>query len=83
VAAGVKVEQADVHVEGMDCEACAVHLRRVLSKVGGFHDLHLDLATKTVSVTYEPAPGRLDAYVQAINELGYEASLPQKVKTAP
>ena len=76
VAAGQKVEQAVIHVEGMDCAACATHIRGALTKVGGFHDLTLDLQGHAVTVTYEPAAGRLPAYVAAINDIGYEASLP-------
>jgi mercuric ion transport protein len=74
--AGAAVAHATIHVEGMDCEACATHIRGALAKAGGFHDLTLDLKAKTVTVAYEPAPGRLQAYVAAINDLGYEASLP-------
>lgn len=63
-------------VKGIDCEACAVPLRIALAKVGGFHDLTLDIAKQTITVGYTPAAGRLAAYVAAINELGYEANLP-------
>lgn len=79
--AGAKVEHATLHVEGMDCEACATHIRVALAKVGGFRDLTLDLKAKTVTVGYESAPGRLQAYVGAINDLGYEASLPATTTT--
>lgn len=76
VASGVHVEQAVLAVQGLDCEACAGPIREALTHVGGFHDLKLDLKAQTVTVTYEPAAGRLRAYVDAINDLGYEASLP-------
>jgi mercuric ion transport protein len=74
--AGVTVVNATIPVEGMDCEACSVHVRKALSEVGGFHDLKLDLPGHSVAVSYEPAPGRLEGYVKAINDLGYEATLP-------
>ncbi len=77
VATGQKVEQAVVQVEGMDCAACATHIRGALGKVGGLHDLTLDLKGHAITVTYEPAAGRLQTYVAAINDLGYEASLPE------
>lgn len=67
---------ATLRVEGMDCEACAVNIRGALAKVGGFRDLRLDLKARTITVRYEPAAGRVEAYVSAINDLGYEASLP-------
>jgi mercuric ion transport protein len=75
-AAGVTLASITIPVEGMDCEACSVHVRKALTAVGGFHDLKLDLPGHSVAVSYEPAPGRLEAYVKAINDLGYEATLP-------
>ena len=66
---------AVIHVEGADCEACAAHIRVALDKVGGFHALALDVPSQRITVTYEPTPGRLDAYVAAIDHLGYEAAL--------
>jgi copper chaperone CopZ len=74
--AGQHLEQAVIQVHGIDCEACAAPLRNALTKVGGFNDLRLDLPKQTIAVSYEPAPGRLAAYVAAIDDLGYEASLP-------
>lgn len=75
VASSASVQSAELHVQGMDCEACAVHIRAELLKVGGFHDLKLDLGKQTILVSYEPSPGRLEAYAKAINDLGYEATL--------
>ena len=66
-----------IRVEGIDCEACAAPIRRALEQVGGLRALALDVPAQLVTVTYEPAPGRLAAYVSAINTLGYEAS-PQR-----
>jgi mercuric ion transport protein len=67
---------ATIAVNGIDCEACAAPLRKALARVGGFRDLSLDMSKQTVFVSYEPASGRLEAYVAAINDLGYEAKLP-------
>jgi mercuric ion transport protein len=75
-AANASTATATISVEGIDCEACAVQIRQALAKAGGFHDLQLDIPHQSITVTYEPTPGRLEAYVAAINELGYEAKLP-------
>lgn len=79
-APGAPVEHATILVQGMDCEACAVHIRGALAKVGGLHDMTVDRGAQTITVAYEPASGRLQAYVAAINDLGYEASLPSAAK---
>ena len=73
--ASVETQTAIFRVQGADCEACAAHLRSALGKVGGLHELTLDVATQSATVTFEPAPGRLDAYVAAIDDLGYEARI--------
>jgi mercuric ion transport protein len=65
--------EARIEVDGMDCEACAAPMRRALGKVGGFHGLTVDLPGRAIIVSYEPAPGRVDAYVDAIYALGYDA----------
>lgn len=70
------LSKVTIDVQGIDCEACAAPIRKALTKVGGLRDLELDIPKRTIRVTYEPAPGRLAAYVAAINELGYEAKLP-------
>lgn len=67
-----------INVHGIDCEACAAPLTRALAKPGGLHGVALNIPDQRITVTYEPAPGRLEAYVAAINELGYEASLPEE-----
>jgi copper chaperone CopZ len=70
--------KATILVAGIDCEACAAPMRKVLAKTGGFHDLEVDIPKQAITVTYEPAPGRLEDYVRAIDALGYEASLPPR-----
>jgi hypothetical protein len=54
-----------------------------MTSVGGFHDLKLDIPNQTVLVTYEPAPGRLQAYAKAIeDETGFEVTLPANATAA-
>lgn len=74
-ASDVVLAKAVLHVEGMDCQACSVHARKELAKVGGFHDLALDVPNRTLTITFEAAPGRLDAYLKSLKELGYEAEI--------
>jgi mercuric ion transport protein len=75
MAATAAIETAIIHVQGVDCDACAAPLRRALTKVGGLRDLVLDVPAQNALITYEPSSGRLEAYLAAIDELGYEASL--------
>jgi len=69
------VATAVIRVDGIDCEACAGPMRKVLTAAGGFDDLHLDVRRKLVTLSYEPGPGRPEVYLKAIDDLGYEARL--------
>ncbi|WP_394831460.1 heavy-metal-associated domain-containing protein [Pendulispora rubella] len=69
------LESATFDVAGVDCEACAAPMRAAPAKVGGLRDLRLDVRAQRVTIAYEPAPGRPLAYVNAFDDLGYEAKL--------
>ncbi|MFO0739581.1 MAG: heavy metal-associated domain-containing protein [Labilithrix sp.] len=74
---GAPIARATLQVRGIDCEGCAAGLRKAMSAVGGFGDLQLDVPHQTVAITYQPAPGRLEAYAKAIeDETGFEVTLP-------
>jgi mercuric ion transport protein len=70
-----------LRVRGADCEACAVHMRKALERVGGLDRLDLKVAQGEVEIVYVPEPGRLEAYAAAITELGYPATI--RAATAP
>jgi len=72
------LEKVTFEVPGIDCEACAAPMRAALTKVGGLHDLRLDIPAQSVTVAYEPTPGRVVAYLNAINDLGYETKLHER-----
>ncbi len=72
-APAVTTQSATLRVLGANCEACAVHMRKELAQVGGLTRLELDVENETVRLQFEPAEGRLAAYVARLNAMGYEA----------
>lgn len=74
---------AAIHVDGIDCEACAGAIRRALRRAGGFVDMRMDVKGQSVSVSYEPGDGRPDTYVAAIETLGYDAHLVEVRRSLP
>jgi copper chaperone CopZ len=74
---------AVVRVEGIDCEACAIPIKRALSAAGGFDHLQLDVAAQTVTIFYQPGPNRPEAYLRALETLGYEARVEDLRGTSP
>ncbi len=67
-----------LHVEGMTCPSCKVAVRTALSKLDGVKDARVDVAKKSATVDYDPARVTPPQMVDAVNRLGYEASLPAK-----
>lgn len=60
---------------GMSCEECPRTVRAALDRVGGVRRFDGDLSAQTVTVGYERAPGRLEAYVKAIESVGFRSGI--------
>lgn len=67
-----------LRVEGMTCPSCKVAVRMALSKLAGVKDATVDVARKSATVDYDPARVTPPQLVEAVNRLGYQASLPAK-----
>jgi len=64
-------ERVDLPVSGMTCAACARTIERTLSHTPGVERAHVNFATSTATVQYDPAQARVGDLVGAIEELGY------------
>jgi Cu+-exporting ATPase len=53
-------------------------VRTALSKLDGVKHARVDLAEKSAAVEYDPARVTPQQMVDAVNRLGYKASLPEK-----
>lgn len=60
-------------VEGMNCGSCVRHIGEALSEHLQVVEQTIDLATKTVTVTFDPAVTSADAIVKVLSEEGYPA----------
>lgn len=68
--------RVELGIEGMRCAACAAHVQTALARLPGVRDAHVNIATKTASVEFDPnsvAPPRM---ALAVRDAGYEAILP-------
>jgi mercuric transport protein len=77
-AEGAGGASVSLHVEGMTCASCKVAVRTALTKLEGVKDARVDVANKTATVDYDPTKVTLQQLVDAVNRLGYPASLPAK-----
>ena len=72
------LDRVVISVEGLSCLACEVPVRLALRKVDGVKSVHVNAASKTATVDYEPAKTSPEQLVAAINNTGYHAALPRK-----
>src|SRR5262249_19926213 len=61
----------DVPVSGMTCAACARAIERTLSATEGVSLAHVNLATNTATIEYDPTRATMGDFVHAIEDIGY------------
>jgi P-type Cu+ transporter len=64
-------ERVDLPVTGMTCVACARAIERQLSSTPGVSSAHVNFATNTATVEFDPHVTQLPVLVGAIEEIGY------------
>ncbi|MCX6252743.1 MAG: heavy-metal-associated domain-containing protein [Bacteroidetes bacterium] len=72
-----KSETLKIKVE-MGCGSCQAKIQSGLGKTEGVEKAVADLATKTVTITYDPAKTNKDKLVKAIETLGYRTEFTAK-----
>src|SRR5215471_12565503 len=64
-------ERVDLPVSGMTCAACARAIERALANTPGVESAHVNFATSTATVEYDPNRAKAGDLIGAIEELGY------------
>lgn len=64
-----------VQVEGMTCASCGVTVRIAVKKLYGVKEAKVNVSGKEAAVEYDPAKVTPEKIVEAINNVGYHASL--------
>jgi P-type Cu+ transporter len=70
-------ERVDLPLTGMSCAACARSIENQLSATPGVATAHVNFATSTATVEFDPARAAVRDLVGAIEELGYGVSQPE------
>lgn len=74
--AGPSATYVTLRVEGMTCASCAFTVRTALEKLDGVKNAKVSKAENQAVIDYDPAKVTPKQMVDAINKLGYRASLP-------
>jgi len=69
-------ERVDLPVSGMSCAACARSIENQLAATAGVTSAHVNFATSTATVEFDPARTAVRNLVDAIEELGYGVPQP-------
>jgi Cu+-exporting ATPase len=70
-------ERVDLPLTGMSCAACARSIENQLSATPGVAAAHVNFATSTATVEFDPARAAVRDLVDAIEELGYGVPQPE------
>lgn len=62
-------------VQGMDCPACPITVKKSLEKVKGVKSAKVDFAKKSATVRYDDATASLDQLTKATTDAGYPSSV--------
>ncbi len=66
----------ELETSGMHCGSCAMLIDMTLADIAGVESSSTDHANGTTVVTFDDAVTSVDAIIDAIRGVGYEASLP-------
>ena len=75
-------ERLDLPIEGMTCASCAARIERRLNKLEGV-TASVNYATEQAAVEYDPSRVTPDALIEAVEETGYSAHLPETGTVTP
>lgn len=71
-------ESVTLAIEGMTCASCSTAIRTALKRLDGVRDARVKADEKRAVVDYEPAKVTPQQMVDAVNKLGYQASVAPK-----
>jgi Cu+-exporting ATPase len=71
----VAMEKVELDIHGMTCASCAARIEKALNKMDGVTEARINLATERGTITYHPQSVELEAILQKVRDLGYEATI--------
>lgn len=72
---GIATDTIELDITGMTCAACSNRIEKVLNKTNGVKDATVNLTTEQANVNFYPEETSIDAIIQRIQKLGYDASV--------
>ena len=73
-----KMLVAHVNIEGMTCQSCVKNIEGVMSEKQGVNTIKVSLENKNAVIQYNPILTNPETLGDQIDDMGFEASLPEK-----
>lgn len=67
--------KAEIHIEGMQNDSCAVKIRETLSLTAGVHEADVTFKRRTVIVDFDEEIVQQSTLIKKIQDLGYTATI--------
>ncbi|MEK5441189.1 heavy metal translocating P-type ATPase [Fredinandcohnia sp. FSL W7-1320] len=71
-------ETNHLEISGMHCAACATRIEKVVSKIEGVEEVHVNLTTEKGRVTFTNTLTNINEIINRINKIGFEAKIDRK-----
>ncbi|AZI19393.1 heavy-metal-associated domain-containing protein [Empedobacter brevis] len=76
----VGTQKVMMPVDGMTCSACQSNVKKTIKSFEGVSDVEVSLEKRYAYFTYDPQKVKIENIQKAVNDKGYTAGKPQKVK---
>jgi copper chaperone CopZ len=73
--------QAELNIEGMHCDSCAVDIRETLEETAGVFKADVTFKRKTAIVEYDDNVVQQSTLLKKIQDLGYTATVPGQAQS--
>jgi P-type Cu+ transporter len=72
------IETNHLEIRGMHCAACATRIEKVVSKMEGVEEVHVNLTTEKGRVTFSNTLTNINEIINKINKIGFDAEIDRK-----
>jgi copper chaperone CopZ len=70
--------KAELNIEGMTCDSCAVNIKEELEETAGVHEADVTFKRKTAIVDFDEETVQQSTLIKKIQDLGYRATISEE-----
>ena len=74
------IKKVHAKVDGMTCATCSNTIEQTVKKMNGVHEIHVNLATEKLNITYDEKLIKYSDVKKQINQLGYQVYIEEQTE---